>query len=304
MVAQFLQAGQTMAVNTIFTYGITISVLLSVLSVAIIVGLNEQIIGYFTPYLAEEAMYYFQYAGSFGSVLSYFSSSMRPYYRVENRGALEIYMDVCATAIKLTLLMTLLQLNSADVTLFADNQMQIVVIAELVSQSFAFLLSISALIPSISKISGLHIYSKFSLALFNPLRFKVMLQIFKNIPSYYLYQARWGIAAVIMYATLIANESGSDFQKFTIIYAYFMMRIGRLAASFLYVSEPITLALGSINISVKRFDRVYRLVIQSLIIVFALSSSFSFIIFVCCPIFAERLLLAENGALLTQYTHE
>ena len=121
MVAQFLQAGQTVAVNTIFTYGITISVLLSVLSIAIIVGLNAQIIAYFTPYLAEEAMYYFQYVGGFGSVLSCFSSSMRPYYRVENRGALEIYMDVGAAAIKLTLLMTLLQLNSADVTLFAGN---------------------------------------------------------------------------------------------------------------------------------------------------------------------------------------
>ena len=77
-----------------------------------------------------------------------------------------------------------------------------------------------------------------------------------------------------------------------------MLRIGRLAASFLYASEPITLALGSINISVKRFDRVYRLAVESLIIVFALSFGFSFVIFVCCPLFAERLLLAENGALL------
>ena len=136
---------------------------------------------------------------------------MKPYYRVENRGALEIYMEIGAAAIKLTLLMTLFQLNAANSALFSGNQMNIVVIAELVSQIFAFLLSMSALIPSISKMSGLHISSKFSFALFNPLRLKVLLSIMKNIPSYYLYHARWGISATITYAIAVSNEAGSDF---------------------------------------------------------------------------------------------
>ena len=112
---------------------------------------------------------------------------MRPYYRVENRGALEIYMDIGAAIVKLTLLMTLFQIDAANNEIFAGNKMKIIVIAELSSQSFAFLLSMSAIIPSISKMSGLHLTSKFSFALFNPIRPKLLLHIMKNIPSYYLH---------------------------------------------------------------------------------------------------------------------
>ena len=59
-------------------------------------------------------------------------------------------MEVGASIIKLTLLMILFQLNIADTTIFANNYMQIVVIAELTSQIYAFLLSMSVVSPSVS----------------------------------------------------------------------------------------------------------------------------------------------------------
>ena len=58
---------------------------------------------------------------------------MRPLYRVENQGQLEIGMDVGAALVKLVLLTIFFFMLEADPTLFGKSKITMVIIAEICS---------------------------------------------------------------------------------------------------------------------------------------------------------------------------
>ncbi|KAH0575382.1 MatE and transmembrane domain-containing protein [Spironucleus salmonicida] len=307
LVAQFLQAAQMVASNTIFTYGITLAILFSIICIAIVISLSGTISEYFTPYIAAEAKQYITLVGGVGCAMGLFSTSMKPYYRVENRKSVELYMDFGYVVIKLTTLLVLMALYisqgpSTEETPEQPQKFIMVAVAELAGQGFALVISLLAIVPALSQASGLKLAARYDLKLFNPFRFKVLLNILKSIIPFYLYEARWALGTIPVFVSIIFNENGSDFQKFIFIFTYYMLRIGKIASSVNFASEPVMLAIGAINMSVKRYDRVFKLVLQSLILVFALSFTFAFICFVCAPAFTNVLFVMANSALTEKYT--
>ena len=81
-----------------------------------------------------------------------------------------------------------------------------------------------------------------------------------------------------------------------------MIKLGQIGASFSRAAEPCFLALGAINGAVRRYDRVYKLATRGGALVFAISFSFSFTIYVFAPFFANLLLISRGGALSNDFS--
>ena len=103
-----------MAGNTIFTYGITIQVIMALIGITVILSLRQQFSLYLVPYLPDEASIYLIYVGGVGGMMSCLSTSMRPFYRIENRGTLEVVMDISVSILKIVTLLALFTLLIAD----------------------------------------------------------------------------------------------------------------------------------------------------------------------------------------------